>query len=134
MNSQELLKELIWFDTKKCFINGAWKKPVSKQYIDLFDPSDNSPICKIPRSNKSDVNLAVQSAQNSLSSNWGSFSSLERGRILNKIGLLVQDKIDKLAKIESLDVGKPLTQSKADASALARYCLLYTSPSPRDPT
>ena len=62
---------------------------------ELFDPSDNSPICKIPRSNKSDVNLAVQSAQNSLSSNWGSFSSLERGRILNKIGLLVQDKIDK---------------------------------------
>ena len=54
MNSQELLKELIWFDTTKCFINGAWKKPVSKQYIDLFDPSDNSLICKIPRSNKSD--------------------------------------------------------------------------------
>ena len=91
----------------------------------MFDPSNNSPICKIPRSNKSDVNLAVQSAQNSLSSNWGSFSSLERGRILNKIGLLVQDKIDRLAKIESLDVGKPLTQSKADASALARYLEFY---------
>ena len=99
MNSQELLKELIWFDTTKCFIDGAWKKPLSKQYIELFDPSNNSPICKIPRSNKSDVNLAVQSAQNSLNSNWGSFSSLERGRILNKIGLLVHDKIDQLAKI-----------------------------------
>ena len=126
MNSQELLKELIWFDTTKCFIDGAWKKPVSKQYIELFDPSNNTPICKIPRSNKSDVNLAVQSAQNSLSSDWGSFSSLERGRILNKIGLLVQDKIDRLAKIESLDVGKPLTQSKADASALARYLEFYS--------
>ena len=126
MNSQELLKELIWFDTTKCFIDGAWEKPVSKKYIELFDPSNNSPICKIPRSNKSDVNLAVQAAQNSLSSNWGSFSSLERGRILNKIGLLVQDKIDRLAKIESLDVGKPLTQSKADASALARYLEFYS--------
>ena len=54
MNSQELLKELIWFDTTKCFIDGAWEKPVSKKYIELFDPSNNSPICKIPRSKKSD--------------------------------------------------------------------------------
>ena len=93
MNSQELLKELIWFDTTKCFIDGAWKKPVSKQYIELFDPSNNTPICKIPRSNKSDVNLAVQSAQNSLSSNWGSFSSLEREESSIKLVYLFKIKL-----------------------------------------
>ena len=65
---------------------------MSKQYIELFDPSNNSQYAN-PKINKSDVNLAVQAAQNSLSSNWGSFSSLERGRILNKIGFLFKIKL-----------------------------------------
>ena len=126
MNNLNTLEKLIWFDTQKCFIDGVWQYPNSNNYLHLLNPSSGKEICRIARCSDKDVNLAVSAARHSLSSEWGKFSALERGRVLQKIGFLVKDKIDFLSKIESIDVGKPLTQSKADAMALARYLEFYS--------
>jgi len=120
------IDDLLWFDTKNCFINGCWKKPKSDNYITLIDPSNGQETCKIARSMKDDVDLSVASAKNALNGEWGNYSALDRSRMLQKIGNLVKGKIDVLAKLESFDVGKPLTQSKADANALARYLEFYS--------
>jgi len=50
---------------------------------------------------------------------------LERGRCLTRLGQLVLDNADLLTTLEALDVGKPLSQARADAVALARYCEFY---------
>ena len=118
--------DLIWFDTQSCFIGGCWQKPKSDNYISLIDPSDGQEICKIARSMKDDVDLSVASAKNALSGEWGNYTALDRSRMLQKIRSLVKEKIDVLAKLESLDVGKPLAQSKADANALERYLEFYS--------
>jgi aldehyde dehydrogenase (NAD+) len=52
-------------------------------------------------------------------------TALERGRILIKVGVAVLNHVEDLAKIEAMDVGKPLTQARADAVALARYMEFY---------
>ena len=126
MDNKDTLEKLIWFDPQKCFIDGVWQDPNSNNYLPLLNPSNGKEICRIARCSNEDVNLAVTAARHSLASEWGQFSALERGRILQKIGLLVKDKIDLLSRIESIDVGKPLTQSKADAMALARYLEFYS--------
>lgn len=50
---------------------------------------------------------------------------MERGRCLTRLGQLVLDNADLLTTLEALDVGKPLSQARADAVALARYCEFY---------
>jgi aldehyde dehydrogenase (NAD+) len=52
-------------------------------------------------------------------------TATERGRILTKLGQLVLARIDDLAAIEAMDVGKPMKQARADVLALARYMEFY---------
>lgn len=49
----------------------------------------------------------------------------EHGRFLARIGRLVEDRAEDLARLKTHDVGKPLSQSRADALALARYLEVY---------
>ncbi|MCA0419731.1 MAG: aldehyde dehydrogenase family protein, partial [Proteobacteria bacterium] len=52
-------------------------------------------------------------------------TATERGRILSRIATGVLENIDRLTEIEARDVGKPLTQARADVVALARYLEFY---------
>jgi aldehyde dehydrogenase (NAD+) len=115
----------LWFDPSLCFIANDWVAPNSGQYLELTNPSNGLPLCQIARGQSSDIDQAVRAAESALNSEWGKLTAPERGRILYRIGQLVTEKADQLARLESLDVGKPLTQAKADALALARYMEFY---------
>ena len=67
----------------------------------------------------------MAAATASLRGDWGKSTAVERGRILTRMSQLVLERLDTLATLEALDVGKPLTQSRADAVALARYLEFY---------
>ncbi len=119
------MKSEIWFDPSLCLIGGAWKPAVSNETLPLINPSDGTEICRIARGAEADIDAAVQAAQSALGGEWGRMTALERGRILTRLGQLVLDRVDDLAALEATDVGKPLTQARADAVALARYCEFY---------
>ncbi len=119
------MSNTLWFDPSLCLIGGAWVPPTSKDGIPLVNPSDGSEICRIARGNAADIDAAVQAAQTALDGDWGRKTALERGRILTRLGQLVLDRAEDLAQLEAMDVGKPLTQARADAIALARYCEFY---------
>ncbi len=115
----------LWFDSDKCFINGAWIAPVSGDSLPLEDPSTGQITGAIARGTQADIDAAVDAAENALSGDWGRMTAVERGRILTRIGQLVLTRVDELARIEAQDVGKPLSQARADAVALARYMEFY---------
>ncbi|NND92072.1 MAG: aldehyde dehydrogenase family protein [Granulosicoccus sp.] len=115
----------LWFDPTRCFIGNEWLTPNSAQYLDLVNPSTGQVVCQIARGGDADVCAAVSRADASLSAGWGRLSATERGRVLYRIGQLVQQRCEQLARLESIDVGKPLTQARADAAALARYLEFY---------
>ncbi len=121
------MKSEIWFDPSLCLIGGAWKPAVSNETLPLINPSDGTEICRIARGAEADIDAAVQAAQSALGGEWGRMTALERGRILTRLGQLVLERVDELAALEATDVGKPLTQARADAVALARYCEFYGS-------
>ena len=108
-----------------CFINGVWQSAVEKQTLPLDNPSDGKPLCNIARGTAADIDLAVKAAQAALEGEWGRMTALERGRCLTRLGTLVLDHVESLALLEARDVGKPLTQARNDAVALARYCEYY---------
>ena len=113
----------VWFDPTLCLIGGEW---VSAQAtLPLVNPSDGSALCDIARGGAVEIDAAVKAATDALDGDWGVMTAVERGRILARIGRLVEERIEDLATLEALDVGKPLTQARADAKALARYMEFY---------
>ena len=95
-----MIKDLLWFPTNKCFIDGTWTPPYELNEIELMNPSDGKFLSSIARSSKIDVENAVSSAQEALNSAWGKKTAVERGRILIKMSELVLYYGEKLALLE----------------------------------
>ena len=109
----------------KNLIDGRWLYAASEKTIDVVNPSDGSIIGKLPKSGSVDINQAVAAAERALEGPWSKMPAFERGRILSALSDLVLKNADHLATLEARDVGKPLRQAKADATALARYFEFY---------
>ncbi|MDE0114109.1 MAG: aldehyde dehydrogenase family protein, partial [Albidovulum sp.] len=117
--------ECAWFDTDKIFIDGEWIEPLSKNLMELENPSDGETIGEIARGSGSDIDAAVEAARAALAGPWGRVPADERGRILIRISRLVEKRSKELSRLEAIDVGKPIDQAIADANALARYMEFY---------
>lgn len=115
----------LWFDPTRCFIGGRWLMPEGGERLPLENPSDGSRIGEIARGRAADIDRAVAAAEAALAGEWGRMPAVERGRILTRIGQKVLERVDELARLEAIDVGKPLKQARADAVALARYMEFY---------
>ena len=114
-----------WFDTTQCLIGGTWQPAAANRTLPLINPSDGSQLACIAAGREEDIDRAVTAARGAQEGEWGRMTAAVRGRILAKLGRLVQDRVEELARLEALDVGKPLTQARADAEALARYLEFY---------
>ena len=110
-------------DSARMLIGGHWRE--SADTLPLVNPSTGEEIGRIARGTPEDIDAAVAAAEAALEGAWGRLTAAERGRLLARIGALVLDHVDELARLEATDVGKPLTQARADAVALARYCEFY---------
>ena len=108
------------FDTRLMLAGGHWKTCAGGQTLELVNPSDETPLAHIARGGAADVDAAVAAAQAALAGDWGALAAAERGRVLMRISAAVTAQAETLARLEALDVGKPLSQARADARALAR--------------
>ncbi|MGM0562689.1 MAG: aldehyde dehydrogenase family protein, partial [Pseudomonadota bacterium] len=112
-------------DSRHCFIAGAWGPTASGETLPAEDPSSGETMGEIARGAATDIDRAVAAARTALQGEWGRMTATERGRVLVRIGQLVLEQVDQLAELEARDVGKPLSQARADAVALARYMEFY---------
>lgn len=115
--------EELWFDPAEMLIGGRWLR--AEKTLTLEDPSTGAPLAEIARGGAEEIDAAVSAAQEALGSDWGRMTAAERGRILMRLARLVEERLETLAALEAADVGKPLTQARADARALARYLEFY---------
>jgi aldehyde dehydrogenase (NAD+) len=111
------------------FIGNRWVASHSGETLAVVDPSDGRAFARIARGDAHDIDAAVQAARRavgaSLEGDWGRLPALDRGRLLQKLAQAVLDHHEELAQLEARTTGKPLTQARADATALARYCEYY---------
>ena len=107
------------------FIGGEWRHATDGGVLPLENPSTGQAIGEIAAAQAADIDAAVAAARAALDGPWGALTAAERGRLLSTIGQVVASKVESLAEMETLDVGKPLKQARADAVALARYLEFY---------
>jgi aldehyde dehydrogenase (NAD+) len=109
--------------TQQQFIGGKWR--ASSETLPIINPSDGQEVGRIARGTAADVDAAVSAAQVALDSDWGRLTAAERGRLLLRMASFILRDTESLAKLESLDVGKPLSQARADVLVAARYFEYY---------
>ncbi len=92
------------------FIGGKWVAPVKGRYFDNVSPINGQIVCTIARSSAEDVELALDAAHAARES-WGRTSVAERSRVLLRIADKMEEKLDLLAMIETIDNGKPIRET-----------------------
>ncbi len=106
------------------YINGELVPPVSKAYINNYNPSRGEIYSQIPDSDKRDVQFAVEAAKAAFEG-WSSTPKEKRARIMMKLADLIEANLATLAEAEAIDNGKPLKlATKVDiprASANIRF-------------
>ena len=93
------------------YIDGVLIPLDSEKTLDVYNPSNGHVYARIPHSDTSDIEKAVQAAKRAFPK-WSATSINERHDILSKIADLIDKNLDLLAEAESRDNGKPLWLSK----------------------
>ncbi|UVO49286.1 aldehyde dehydrogenase family protein [Sphingomonas sp. SUN019] len=92
------------------YIGGEWVAPVKGQYFDNPSPVTGKIVCQIARGTAEDIELALDAAHKAKDA-WGKTSPAERANILNKIADRMEEKLDLLAMVETIDNGKPIRET-----------------------
>ncbi len=89
------------------YINGSWQAASSGKWLDNIEPSTGNVYSRLPDSDESDVNLAVDSASEAFKG-WSALTARERSEYMLRIADLIDRDHEKLAAAESQDNGKPV--------------------------
>ena len=110
----------------KALINGSWQPAQSNKTFEIYDPSNAEVIGHAAACDSRDVDLAVAAARAAFESGpWSRMSVSERGRILWRIGDLIESNLEELAQLEALDNGKPIVVARAADVPLAAEMFRY---------
>jgi betaine-aldehyde dehydrogenase len=93
------------------FIGGRFVDAASGETLPTLSPHDNSTIADVSMAGKADVDRAVDAATKAFPA-WSRMAAADRGRILLKLADLVEANGEELARLESLDTGHPLRDSR----------------------
>ncbi|MCB1485297.1 MAG: aldehyde dehydrogenase family protein, partial [Hyphomicrobiaceae bacterium] len=94
------------------FIGGKWVAPVRGQYFDNITPITGQKVCEIARSTAEDIELALDAAHKAREA-WARTSAAERSNIMLKIADRMEQNLDILALVETIDNGKPIRETTA---------------------
>lgn len=92
--------------TVENYINGKFQNSLDEQRIDDIGPKTGNIVATIPRSNSSDVEIAVSAALQA-QREWAALTLENRADWLHRIADKMEENIEKIAELESLDTGKP---------------------------
>lgn len=107
-------------------INGEWVYGEGEQLIDVYTPSTGEPIAQIINARDVHVEQAISAARQAFESEeWRNVKPYERGQLLVSFANHIREHAEEWALLECKDVGKPLSQARADIEAAARYFEFY---------
>ena len=98
--------------TGEIFVGGKWQAPASGETYQPINPASEEPLTPVAKGDERDVDLAVAAARKAFDEGpWPRMSPHERGRIVWRLGDLIQQHLDEMARLESLCTGKTMFDS-----------------------
>ncbi|MBX9459493.1 MAG: aldehyde dehydrogenase family protein [Rhizobium sp.] len=106
------------------FIDGVWLASASGDRMETFDPGLGRAFHSVVAGGQAEADAAVDAARRALKGPWGKTTPTSRGVLLMRVADLIRRNMDRLAVVESLDVGKPLQEAEGDIAGAIR-CFDY---------
>jgi 4-guanidinobutyraldehyde dehydrogenase / NAD-dependent aldehyde dehydrogenase len=110
----------------QAFIDGKFTAAGSGKTFDCISPIDGKVLTKVAECDKEDVERAVKAARTAFEKgSWAQMAPAQRKRILLKWVALIEKHRDELALLETLDVGKPISNAQTVDLASSIRCLQW---------
>ncbi len=108
-------------DTLQNYIDGKWVDAIDGGRFDVFNPATGEVIATAADSQPADVQRAVDAARRTFDEGtwWPGTSERDRGRILLRAAEIMRRELERLARLESLDCGKPIAEARDDLEEVA---------------
>ena len=107
-------------------IDGNWTASSDAAVSDVYNPSDGEVLTTAASASHEDTEAAVAAARKSFDSGvWTGLTPSERGKILWRIGDLLDEHADEIAELEMLDAGKPFAAARHGEVPFAADCFRY---------
>lgn len=95
----------------KLYINGKWRESSDKKYIKTYNPATGQLLSEISEASKKDVDEAIKAAKKAFET-WKTTTPQQRADILDKIADIIEKNAEWLAKVETIDNGKPIRETR----------------------
>ena len=123
LNNKSLFKE-------KCYVNGSWVESQSGDFLEVNNPATQEIIGKVPKFTKDETKKVIENANNAFQT-WKNTTAKERSVILKKWGDLIVENVEDLAKIMTIEQGKPVAEAKGEILMGASYIEFYAEEAKR---
>lgn len=119
---QDKIKSKKW----KLLIDGKWVDAVSGKIFATLNPATEEPLANVAEGDKADIDLAVKAARKAFEEGlWRRMDARDRGKILMKIAELIEKNKEEFAMLDTLDKGKPISESTVVDVPASAECFLY---------
>lgn len=106
----------------KMFIGGEWIEAASGEHFESYDPYTAEPWCLIPQAKAEDVDRAVQAAHAAFTTgDWPTLHPTQRGMLMRRLGDLIAENADALARTEVKDNGKLLSEMAGQLNYMPQW-------------
>jgi aldehyde dehydrogenase (NAD+) len=110
----------------RMLIDGKWVDSVSGRTFETINPANGEVIAHVAEGEKADVDKAVAAARRAFERGpWRKMSARERGQLIYRLADLIEQHKEELAALETLDNGKPITDSRLADLPLVVECYRY---------
>ncbi len=124
-DSQEARDIVSIGDRYGVFVDGDFRTPLSKQWMETVDPATEEVLATVPHAGTRDVDRAVAAARKAHAS-WSRLAPATRAKYLFRIARMVQERSRELAVLETLDGGKPIREARdIDLPLVAGHFFYY---------
>ncbi len=111
----------------QAFIDGRYVDAASGATFDSINPATGKLLARVAAGDAEDVNRAVAAARSAFrQGSWANLAPAKRKKILLRFADIIREHTEELALLETLDMGKPITDSlKVDVPGAARCIQWY---------
>src|SRR5205823_3423272 len=100
------------------FIDDIFEEAASGVTFETVDPSSEAVLAEAARGGPADVDRAVAAARRATRGEWRDITPAQRGQLLFRLANAILARKEEIARVETLDVGKPLKESRGDVDGV----------------
>ncbi len=119
MSEQSREQAVVAAVPKQLFIGGGWR-PGRAGELGVDDPATGNQLCRVADADEGDARAALDAAC-AVQDDWAATAPRERGEVLRRAFELLHERADDLALLMTLEMGKPLDQSRAEIAYAAEF-------------